>query len=463
MGTGREVPQPGEPFNPWRGECGFSPPEVVGRLKELTTRDGSQRRLTAAAKLLYAQICRRHGRNGRCFPGQETLAKDLAMPVRTVGFNLQVLVDCQLIEVIRRGAGEGRHGRTNEYRVLWISAFDGLESPRLIGKITTTDRQDPVGLIGKITTTDRQELVRLIGNVDSQASESIEQKSPRNSLSKSGTKIRDLSQSSSSARARPGEADGPETTTTTSSPYLEPGPGPENLEAPPWPSLKQRDAAALILAELCQSKTADPITAGEVLALLHDAGDFDAFVFDCQERRLQPRGPRYFLALAREWPLRRELVTEQYRRATAPPPRPEYESWYAETPSTPAQPPVKSTAQLCAERGWKLYEPGSRCAHCAGYGKRPDTGEECTCSAGVSLHLELTKCERCGHSGIIWDPNDNPATGLRLEIYCTCEHGADARSRGAADKYNESVHFAREFDAKRGPRQFSPAGAEACE
>jgi hypothetical protein len=46
--------KPGAEFNPWRGACGFYPPDVVGRQKTLT--DGQKRALRSAIISLLRRI-----------------------------------------------------------------------------------------------------------------------------------------------------------------------------------------------------------------------------------------------------------------------------------------------------------------------------------------------------------------------------------------------------------------------
>lgn len=100
----------GEPFNPYRGICGFYPPDIVGRQHDLT--DGQKR--------LYERLVRRAGKNGACFPSLELLAFDLGKSDRQVKRDLSALE--------RRGlVGHVRHGRrlANSYQFLWHQIFEG--------------------------------------------------------------------------------------------------------------------------------------------------------------------------------------------------------------------------------------------------------------------------------------------------------------------------------------------------
>ncbi len=57
----------GQPFNPYRGVCGFYPPNAVRR----------QRGIGDGQKFLYECLVRYAGKNGQCYPSILTLADDL--------------------------------------------------------------------------------------------------------------------------------------------------------------------------------------------------------------------------------------------------------------------------------------------------------------------------------------------------------------------------------------------------
>jgi len=54
-------------------------------------------------KLLYARLCQYAGKDGKCFPKQQTLAKELGTSVRTVARWMKELKDHGLIETTRLG------------------------------------------------------------------------------------------------------------------------------------------------------------------------------------------------------------------------------------------------------------------------------------------------------------------------------------------------------------------------
>lgn len=101
--------KPGEPFNPWRGSCGFYAPDVVGRQRDLT--DGQKR--------LYERLVRYAGRDGECFPSQTTLAADLGKSERQTRRDLDQLETRGLIRKRHRS-----RGRNSSYEFLWHSAFE---------------------------------------------------------------------------------------------------------------------------------------------------------------------------------------------------------------------------------------------------------------------------------------------------------------------------------------------------
>ena len=105
----------GDIFNPWRGDeqtpgCGFNPADVVGM----------QRHLTDGQKRLYERLVRFAGRNGDCFPSQQTLAELLGKSDRQVRSDLNALESARLIA---RRSRDGR--RSNTYVFLWHEMFEG--------------------------------------------------------------------------------------------------------------------------------------------------------------------------------------------------------------------------------------------------------------------------------------------------------------------------------------------------
>jgi DNA-binding Lrp family transcriptional regulator len=98
----------GEPFNPWHKACGFYPPDIVARQRDLT--DGQKR--------LYERAVRWAGRNGRFWYGFETIAEALGKSVRQVKRDMAELEARGLIGHTRR------RYNSNLYIFPWHSIFE---------------------------------------------------------------------------------------------------------------------------------------------------------------------------------------------------------------------------------------------------------------------------------------------------------------------------------------------------
>lgn len=105
---GRDGLKPGEEFNPSRDSCGFFPQDIVGR----------QRWLTDGQKRVYERLVRFNGRNGNCFPSQETLSFELGKSDRQIRRDVEELEKAHLIAHRRNGR------RSNRYVFLWHEIFD---------------------------------------------------------------------------------------------------------------------------------------------------------------------------------------------------------------------------------------------------------------------------------------------------------------------------------------------------
>jgi len=66
--------------------------------------------VSPGAKLLYGRLCQHAGKDGTCYPGQDTLAAELGVGERQVRHYLTELVGHSLLAVKRLGLG-----RTNRY------------------------------------------------------------------------------------------------------------------------------------------------------------------------------------------------------------------------------------------------------------------------------------------------------------------------------------------------------------
>ena len=92
------------------------------RLSETMLEDS---RLSLGAKVLYARLELYQGVKGKAWPNQETLAKKLATPERTIRRWLAELVSLKMIEVVR-----GQRG--NYYKIpsgqIGLCLYSGKES-----------------------------------------------------------------------------------------------------------------------------------------------------------------------------------------------------------------------------------------------------------------------------------------------------------------------------------------------
>lgn len=95
-------------INPWRMFVGSMIPNWLQCRKEISP----------GAKLAYARLAQYAGKDGECFPKQETLAAELGVSERTANEYIRALVRFKLIEKERPGLG-----RANRYFFLdhpWI-------------------------------------------------------------------------------------------------------------------------------------------------------------------------------------------------------------------------------------------------------------------------------------------------------------------------------------------------------
>jgi hypothetical protein len=82
-----------EYFNPFGEFYGAMVPNWLMRRKEVSP----------GAKLCYGKLCQFNGKNGKCFPGRELLAKELGCSPRSVTRYVKELQKWNLLDVIRVG------------------------------------------------------------------------------------------------------------------------------------------------------------------------------------------------------------------------------------------------------------------------------------------------------------------------------------------------------------------------
>lgn len=98
----------GEAFNPWHEVCGFYPPDVVARRRDLTN----------GQKRLYERGVRWAGQNGVFWYGFDRMAAELGKSVRQVKDDMAALEAKGLIRHVRR------RRNSNVYSFLWHPMFE---------------------------------------------------------------------------------------------------------------------------------------------------------------------------------------------------------------------------------------------------------------------------------------------------------------------------------------------------
>ncbi len=79
------------------------------------------------ATILYLWLCRFADKDGKCFPGQETLADKMGLDARTVRRNLDALERHNIITIVRSGKT-----RTNRYHLL--DKKEWVKEPKVTGQ-----------------------------------------------------------------------------------------------------------------------------------------------------------------------------------------------------------------------------------------------------------------------------------------------------------------------------------------
>ena len=101
--------------------------------------------LTASAKLVYGQLCFHSGKDGKCYPSQQTLANELGLSDRQIRAVITELENQGFIES-ESPTGEDRLKHlNNNYYFLWHPSFDETES-------TSEGTKVPVQSLKSLTT-----------------------------------------------------------------------------------------------------------------------------------------------------------------------------------------------------------------------------------------------------------------------------------------------------------------------
>lgn len=136
----------GDEFNPWRMFVGVFIPNALARYSGLT----------ASAKLIYGRLAQFAGKNGECYPSQETLAAEVGLSTARIKQVLPELVKCGLIR-IEQPMGRDRLNHMNaRYVFLWHDIFaapQGDDPPRN-GLGPHSDGPDDAGDMPKSELTD---------------------------------------------------------------------------------------------------------------------------------------------------------------------------------------------------------------------------------------------------------------------------------------------------------------------
>ena len=96
-------------INPYKMFIGSFIPNWILKLDELSACD----------KIVYARLSQYAGKDGECFPKQETIAEECGMSISTVNTSIKNLVEIGLLECVKRG-----QGKTNLYFFLESDLFD---------------------------------------------------------------------------------------------------------------------------------------------------------------------------------------------------------------------------------------------------------------------------------------------------------------------------------------------------
>lgn len=86
-------------------------------------------KITAAAKLVYANLWTRKNGDNVAWPGQKLIATNTGLSERSVRDALNQLVKHKMVKVVRRGLG-----KTNEYELAGLGENLGIKSGKRVRK-----------------------------------------------------------------------------------------------------------------------------------------------------------------------------------------------------------------------------------------------------------------------------------------------------------------------------------------
>ena len=280
--------QVGEVFNPWRGVCGFYPPDVVAALPTVMV-IGTRRKLSHGHKALYTRLVRRWGQTGPCFPDQAWLAKKLGVSIRTVKMWIGDLEAFGLIKRRRRGRAVGGGGQTNEYGFLWHSIFE-------------VQKQHPTAGVLKCKNNGFEVQDSALSKCNTQQA-----------LYREETRTRETGTSSSSTEqsGRFEEASKPDGMATTSATMPVRDETITPIQPRPWTEEEIRQAREAMRKHFGASTLPDPHLTLEVLKHMLRLDDVHLWLLDLTARRVKPRGWGFYSYDAQKWPARRDDAQRQ--------------------------------------------------------------------------------------------------------------------------------------------------------
>jgi hypothetical protein len=113
--------KPGDIFNPWKLFTGLFVPNALARFPGLSS----------SAKLVYERLAQYAGKDGRCFPSQETLVGEVGLSKSRIQQIIAELVKCRFIRM-ERPKGRDRLNHLNaSYVFLWHEIFTNSYSPEI--------------------------------------------------------------------------------------------------------------------------------------------------------------------------------------------------------------------------------------------------------------------------------------------------------------------------------------------
>lgn len=104
----------GQEYNPYMMFTGSFIPNYIMMRKDLTSTD----------KLLFARLSQYSGKNGECYPSQETLADEVGCSVSAIKLSIKHLVEFKLIKVIKPQGAERLMHLHDRYVFIWSEMFE---------------------------------------------------------------------------------------------------------------------------------------------------------------------------------------------------------------------------------------------------------------------------------------------------------------------------------------------------